>query len=1112
VLTRLVMALRVAARRIVADRMVVAAGFATILLSTILLSTGPIYAEAITFGAFSRGMETAPPTDSGVSIRAGAFPEDIDVLDQIVDSGVTAAFRPTSAVVTAIFRVDGRSMQFGEEEPFRAAVWNVNRIDSLATVVEGRWPEPSETDSVAVPIVVAQALGIGVGDQMTISRSGSTVGEVEIVGTYSVQDPDDAAWFGDPLIADGTIRSGGNLIYGPFLVSHSAVLAAVDTPRVDVRWRVTPDYQSMRPGDVDLVRSGIVRLQDDLNARLGTANVVGREVTNFDVSTNLPSQLDTIGRSLTITSSTVLTVLLQLSLLAGYALVLTSRLMVDSRTGETALVRSRGGSPSQLAVTAGIEGLLLTVPAVAGGPPLAASLLRVLNQTGPLASIDMTINPRPNTAAYVLAAVAGVVALVALVLPAWRAARAFPDPERRARRQSSRSLAQRLGVDVALVALLVLAVWQLDELGPRVTATVRGRFGVDPLLVAAPVLGLLAGVVLALRIVPLLARVAERLVASRAPAVPALASWQVARRPGRYARSALLLMMAVALGVFASSFSASWLASQSDQAAHSVGADVRFIASTADEAHTDLHMRAALGGLPGVVESMPLVSIRGAVAPGRQARIAIVDASAAPAVVSLRDDLRGDMDALLQQLVERRVRLPSIPLPGEPERLVMEWRATQTDDDENSCSPAFGYCFEAAISVVLEDGTGQLHRIDAGTVRGAGVTTTLEVDFTASDSTRVVYPLSLVAFESASPLRFLRVLFGRTEDGPPPLDYELELTSLRTGSATGQADEVVLDSNQWDVDVSLIEVGSLGDRPTAALAPAAPGLRMGGSTGTGFGTFLVHLTPDGPDRARVFPILTTGEIIEDGVWSIGSRVSLQPLGLPLSTAEVIGTIDSFPGLDPNPPLVVVIDFPTYQALRYAPGQPIARPEQYWLATSDEVTDLAGMLAAPPFRARGIMETREVVASLTADPVALGTVGAFAIGFVAAAVFAGIGFAISAVVSARERLVEFALLQALGLSTRQLRAWILLEQAALIFLALGMGTLVGWGLSRLVLPLVTLTQDGSPPQPELLTIHPWGTIAVFEVALLVVLLVVVALLTTFVRRTGPQSALRFGEDS
>lgn len=152
-----------------------------------------------------------------------------------------------------------------------------------------------------------------------------------------------------------------------------------------------------------------------------------------------------------------------------------------------------------------------------------------------------------------------------------------------------------------------------------------------------------------------------------------------------------------------------------------------------------------------------------------------------------------------------------------------------------------------------------------------------------------------------------------------------------------------------------------------------------------------------------------------------------------------------------------------------------------------------------------------MAALVSDPVALGIIGALTVGFIAAAVFAAVGFAVSATVSARERMVEFALLRALGLTPRQLGWWLVLEQGALVLTSLALGTLVGWVLTTLVLPLVILTQDGELANPPVIVQYPWQAIAGLELAVVAVLGVIVTILSVALLRIGLGSLLRLGDE-
>ncbi|WP_133243325.1 hypothetical protein, partial [Streptomyces scopuliridis] len=73
----------------------------------------------------------------------------------------------------------------------------------------------------------------------------------------------------------------------------------------------------------------------------------------------------------------------------------------------------------------------------------------------------------------------------------------------------------RAGADVGLLLIAAVAYWQLDQQtrtsgGGALSGDREGVLGVDPLMVMAPALALLAGTVLTLRLLPPAARLAER--------------------------------------------------------------------------------------------------------------------------------------------------------------------------------------------------------------------------------------------------------------------------------------------------------------------------------------------------------------------------------------------------------------------------------------------------------------------------------------------------------------------------------------------------------------------------------------------------------------------------
>ncbi len=413
-------------------------------------------------------------------------------------------------------------------------------------------------------------LGYEVGDEIDLTnrREQEIVQTVRVVGTYRVLNPQDDYWYGDELDTTGVLVGSSFTTYGPFYVTAETFFESMTPFSSEISWRVYPIHDNLTVSEVAPLRRQIEALEGRLN--------VGRNSGNrMRLETGLITILRETERSLLVTRSSVLILTIQLAILAGYALLLTAGLLAESRQIETTLLRSRGAGNNQILAMALMEGILLTVPAAIVAPFLATFVLRALNVAGPLSEINLVINPVVTQSSYIIAGIAALGCLAALAYPAFRSASQFGDIRAERSRESGRSVVQRAGLDIALIVVAIVGFWQLQRFGAPITETVQGRLGIDPLLVAAPAIGLLAGGVVALRTLPLISRFAETLTSRSTVLVPALSAWQVARRPLRYARAALLLMLATAIGLFSVAYATTWRASQSDQAAFQTGAQLR---------------------------------------------------------------------------------------------------------------------------------------------------------------------------------------------------------------------------------------------------------------------------------------------------------------------------------------------------------------------------------------------------------------------------------------------------------------------------------------------------------------------------------------------------------
>lgn len=1086
---------RIVLKRALSDRMMLVAAMVTTILAITVLAAGPIYSESVTLASLHRILGDG---SSGASIEVeavespGSF-DDLDrVVRQVVETGLVTETQVLAQVTGASYALER------EDESGLFALASLQYLEDVAehaTLIEGSWPESGEPEAVLTELS-ADLLEVQVGDEVTlVSRRDGSTSQVRVVGVILVDNPTDLYWHGDDLIRAGAVESGTFRTFGPFLMGREVILDTFTHTQAEMAWRVLPSHDQLDVASIPQQLSAVRALE----SRLNTA--VDRDV--FTVQTSLGDILASAEQSVVATRSSVLMLSVQLAILAGYALMHTAGLLVDNRVVETGLLRSRGAGNGQILGVAAMEGVILTLPAIVIAPPLAAALLRILGSVGPLAGIGLSFEPRISASAYMLSAVAALFCILALGIPAYRSSRTFNDSLVARSRQESRSMAQRAGWDVALLAFATVGFWQLATHGVQLSSTLRDQWGVDPLLVAVPALGMLAGAILALRFVPLVARVLERGVKRGKSTVSALSAWQVARRPQRYSRASLLLIIAISVGFFVVAYSETWTQSQRDQAAFVSGADVRVVPIATVGSLGDAHLGSGHEAIDGVEVSTPVALASGQlVRNGPVTRYFAVDAAEFGQVMALRvEQLGSQFDERMAQLVSLRPQVESIPLEGLPTSLGAKVEV------EGSCD---GECLAPELSAILVDANGLFHRFELGqadsTPGGLELTTSLIAEPADRDQILPKYPLALLAIE------FLVVMPGdsateqlatlnlemftidqesvrRSVEFSPDLVTSWEAPALIHGTSVTPA--IAVSGGPGSLTISL-NTGLAQNRPTGA------DLHFG-------------IRPAGSERVSEVPLVVTeGLLARTGV-APDARVELGRFDTVSGLGRLVGSVPMFPTIDAGVQEAVLLDLPTLHAASYRPGWAIERAGEYWLGLGDhDIDTVVGALQSIPFNSAQVVTLASQTDNLTGDPMALSTIAALSLGFIAALVFAIIGFTVNIIVLARERQTEFTLLRALGLSARQLRSWLGLEQIGVIVAGLALGTLIGVLLSVIVLPLISVTQAGNVPVPAPEVIIPVQTIVILNLVIVLVLGLVVAWLAGSARRRDIAAQLRMGE--
>ncbi|WP_428954629.1 FtsX-like permease family protein [Streptomyces sp. cg35] len=1053
--------------RVRAHRLLLTAAVLAVLLTASVLAMLSAFSGAIGDASLRHALRTRDAASTALVVRADVPAEGRKAAETALDKGARRVFdglpvRRESLIASGPYALPHTPHG---KQPDLTRLAAIER--SEVRVTAGRLPRAPRGSVIeaAVPQAAAQVLKLEPGDRLALTdRLGGPAVTVELTGVYRPARPQSPYWTLDELGGRG-VQKQSYTTYGPLLADPS-VLAGGRVSDGQSAWLTSADFRTVTTGRIDALRDA---------ARAGTRELQhGKALADASaVGTSLPDVLDRAERALLVSRSTLLIVALQLILLAGYALLLVARLLSAERAGETWTLRARGASRARVTGLAATEALLLALPAAVCAPLLAGPLTRLVSSQGALSRIGLRLDVGAGGAVWLVGVAVAVGCALAVTVPALTA----QAPERGRARALPAPL--RSGADVGLLVIAGVAYWQLDRQttgSGAISADRGGNLGIDPLLVVAPALALLAGTVLTLRLLPPVAKLAERWAASGRGLPTALAGWQFSRRPMRGAGPVLLLVLAVAMGMLAIGQGASWDRSQEDQADFRSGAPVRVLAT-----EPGMDRVARYGSVPGVREAAPGYRLPVSLSGGRSATVLALDTAHLEDDLLLREDLADSSPRQVVASVAPRTKAdPGIELPENASRVEFTLRGTQAESAD-SVGPAG----VTTVAATLQDRYGLAYRMQVGTLPVDGRTHRLGLDLGPA----------------AGPLVVTGLDFDTEKRIGQEATHRIALQGVGAAGQGGSTRRLDIAGTRWTT--SMVE--SRTPEPGAPGAPTAPTLdaqRADGTTAVVYGTGFelagdaagdlpsvnVRLGVDRPKVTQIAAVATDRYLQATGTRT-GQSVDVDLGGGEAVRARIVRSVRALPTTGPEAEAAatgpgsgadgtrdggaLLLDLRDLNRALVDRGTDPVAPNEWWLSTApgDEAKAAAALRADPDTGYAQIVVRAEIGEQLRDDPLGAGPQSALTAAALAAAALAAVGFAMNTAGSLRERGAEFAILGALGASRRRLARLVAAEQGILVALALLVGIGLGTFLTRAVVPLIVLTGDATRPVPDVLVRLP-----------------------------------------
>ncbi|MCZ4120307.1 FtsX-like permease family protein [Streptomyces sp. H39-S7] len=1077
--------------------MLAAVAVTVLLCATALAALAALAGSSVEAGAVRR---LAGDIDAQVNVNASFRAGGMAAADREVRAATDRVFAEvpqrtyvgllgTSPVqVTGIDGVAGRPRGPGGSGLHPVAVQDGGTFGQL---VAGRWPSGTAAApaaaftslpavrvgtgsttpvDAALPESLARRLGVTAGASLQVQDAFSRAVTLRIMGVFR---PAGAIGFWPAMAGDltqGETASQDLLVVSASDLNGSAVLNG----HLTVHW-------SVQPGLSGLDADSLAGLHDRLRAFSGSQSRVsvfhGRQpsLDDLTVVSGLPGAIDDLTVPMVAARSSLYLPSVMLAVLALATLVLGARQLTVRRRGELALQQARGAGTPRLLRGAAAEWALTGIPAAVAAPFLAGLLHPGTRGTGAWAAVGLTL----------------LVHAAAVLLPV------LPSTRSRPARGARAAATQRLGADLALLVVAVLGYLELRHHHSLIAGVGTAGASADPVLVLVPALAAGAAALLLLRLLPLTSLLLDAVGRRSRGLVLALAGWQLSRRAARNAGPLVLMCLAMSISAFATTALACLGGLASQQAAFTVGADVR-IAPTA-RSYPSSVLGAAYRALPAVTAVTPVTQV----------------------TVNLPG---GVTEALVGTIGGPAPRTPApavfgIPLPGRPTALLLDER-------------------------LRSDGTRAAPNLELTLQDAAGLNSTVVTSLPAADGARhtVVVPLDVAlggGHPRAYPLTLTAVnVLPQPNVRPARLDLEL----IRVG-ARGTADSwaAPLPGGQLWADGTVRAADSTAgacegkpansyDPGTAGVCSLVPGgsavfrtaistgIRASRATGDVFAGLAdsdydtragsqVRFVAAGAGEPAPLAVRADASALRDAHLSVGVTTTLE-LGGSRVTARIVGQVDALPGLDRGQGHLIADQRELATAMTLAGADPEV-PAFWWLSSTDSTRTAAGAEAQPALGR--VTTTARTAVSLQADPFRSGLRRVLELVRYLAPGFAVIAFTVHAVVSTRQREKEFALLRAIGVRSTSLSALLGAEQLTLALFAVVPGALMGTVLASAALPLVTVDDSGHTPYPPLPLVIPWGTVALTAVATALAISAVVLALARLLARVDLVRVLRAGED-
>ncbi len=483
------------------------------------------------------------------------------------ESGVPTAVASHNYYVDPLSFTYDVSRNASRETTMSGRIGFLSGMTEHGEIISGEWFTDQLDSDGCIPCVISERMMVRqmlvVGDTLTVTNKKSKddgLIRVKVVGVFRNKSDDDPYWVDPPSSYTKEFFTSESIFYEQFINPENQLFI------VKGSWNIVLDVEHM---DID----GVDKLYNFAQEQPG----VYKSLRNTNYRDCFGNILTVFQKDAAKVRVTLLVLQVPIYILLGVFIYMVSKQMLEMEQAEISIMKSRGASRGQILSTYFMQSVIVSIFSAAAGIPLSFLICQVIGSSNEfLEFVSRKPLPTRMTGEVLLfAAAAAIFSIAVMVLPVI----SYSKVSIVAQKQKKNTLGagtwwQKIFLDVVIFLVSIYGYYTFNQQKEFLAKKVADGAALDPLLYLSSSLFIIGAGMVALRLIPLVIKLAYLLIRRFCSPSVYASFLRVIRTKNQQNFIIVFLILTIAMGIFDAKAARTINSNEEEMIRYSTGADI----------------------------------------------------------------------------------------------------------------------------------------------------------------------------------------------------------------------------------------------------------------------------------------------------------------------------------------------------------------------------------------------------------------------------------------------------------------------------------------------------------------------------------------------------------